>query len=313
MNYLGIDLGGTNVAVGIVSEEGEIIARGHRPCPRGNEPVAAAIVAACREAVESAGLQMQDICGAGLGSPGTVDSKRGMVVSAYNLQLDQAPLCQMISEELGIPVKIGNDANVAAYGEYLFGAGRESKNMIAITLGTGLGCGIVIDGALYEGFNGFAGEAGHMCLVPKGRVCTCGREGCFETYASATGLLLSARMAAKKHPECALNHVTGGDLDALDGKLFFRALETGDAVTQQVFASYVDLLALGLGSIVNLLQPEVICVGGGIAGAGEVLLAPLREALRAYDFAGNTERRVEVLGAMLGNDAGIIGAAMISR
>jgi Transcriptional regulator/sugar kinase len=311
MNYLGIDLGGTNIAVGLVSSEGAIIGRGHRPCPRGGEAIAAAIVAACREAVADAGLTPADVTAAGLGSPGLLDAQAGVVLFAGNLELEDAPLCGMISAELGVPVSLGNDANVAALGEFLFGAGAGTRNMIAITLGTGVGCGLVLDGKLYAGFNSFAGEVGHIFTVMNGRLCTCGRRGCLETYASATGLMTTARECAEKHPDSALYALTDGAPDKLNGKLFFQALADGDAAAEEAFAHYIDHLAHGLGTVVNLLQPEVICIGGGIAGAGEVLFAPLRAQVQALDFAGNSGNTVRIVGAQLGNDAGIIGAAML--
>jgi len=311
MNYLGIDLGGTNVAVGVVNSEGAIIGRGHRPCPRGVQAIGAAIIDACREAVSDAGLSLADIEAAGLGSPGLVDVESGAVLFAGNLDLENAPLCAMISDALGVPVLLGNDANVAALGEFLFGAGAGTRNMIAITLGTGVGCGLVLDGRLYSGFNSFAGEVGHIYTEIDGRRCTCGRRGCLETYASATGLMVTAKECAAKYPESAMYRLAGEDLERLDGKLFFRALAEGDAAAQETFELYIAHLAHGLGTVVNLLQPEVICVGGGIAGAGEVLFAPLRERVRELDFARNSGRNVRIVGAVLGNDAGIIGAAML--
>ena len=311
MNYLGIDLGGTNVAVGLVSSAGVIIGRGHRPCPRGAEPIAAAIVDACREAVADAGVSMAEVSAAGLGSPGLVDAQSGVVLFAGNLDLENAPLCAMISAELGIPVSLGNDANVAALGEYLFGAGAGTRNMIAITLGTGVGCGLVLDGRLYTGANNFAGEVGHIFTEIDGRLCTCGRRGCLETYASATGLMTTARACATEHPDSALYRLTDGDLERLNGKLFFQALAEGDAAAQAAFEQYVNHLAHGLGTVINLLQPEVICIGGGIAGAGEVLFAPLRAQVRELDFAKNSGSTVRIVGAKLGNDAGIVGAAML--
>lgn len=313
MNYLGIDLGGTNVAVAVVKDDGTIIGRGHRPCPRGNEPVAQAIIQACHDAVADAGLTLEEIHSAGLGSPGSIDAEKGIVISAWNLELQQAPLCSMISDALGIPVKIGNDANVAAYGEFLFGAGKGSAHMVAVTLGTGLGCGIVFNGKLYDGYNGIAGEAGHMILYPGGRACSCGREGCLEMYASATGLLRTARECAAEHSDSALYEATNGDISTLDGKKFFAVLERGDIAARQALEIYTRDLALGIANIVNLLQPEVVCVGGGIAGAGDVLLTPVREKIAVLDFAQNVEKRVRIEAAKLGNDAGIVGAAMLGK
>ena len=308
---MGIDLGGTNIAVGLVNSEGEIVGRGHRPCPRGGEAIAAAIVAACREAVADAGVTMAEVSAAGLGSPGLLDAQTGAVLFAGNLELDNVPLCAMISVELGVAVSLGNDANVAALGEFLFGAGAGTQNMIAITLGTGVGCGLVLDGKLYTGFNSFAGEVGHIFTVMGGRLCTCGRRGCLETYASATGLMTTARECAARHSDSALYTLTDGALDKLNGKLFFQALAAGDGAAGEAFAHYIDHLAHGLGTVVNLLQPEVICIGGGIAGAGEALFAPLREKVQQLDFARDSGNTVRIVGAKLGNDAGIIGAAML--
>ena len=309
--YIGIDLGGTNVAAGIVQEDGTLVAKSSVPCPRGGEPVADAIALSARQAAGAAGVTVEGAAGMGLASPGSIDPEQGVVGHAFNLGLDHVPLAQMVSQRLsGVTTVLENDANAAALGEFVAGAGRGYDSLVAVTLGTGVGSGAVLGGKLYTGFNYAGMEAGHTVIRRGGRACTCGRKGCWEAYASATGLITSTREAMAAHPDSALWKLAP-TLEAVNGKTVFDAAQAGDAVAQAVVDEYVEDLACGLANLINILQPQVLCIGGGISGQGEALLAPVRRVLEREEFTRDAPRRCKVLPARLGNDAGIIGAALV--
>ncbi len=312
MNYLGIDLGGINVAAAVVDGEGHILSRDHLPTPRtGAEDVADAMAAAARRTVERAELTLEDVVSVGIGSPGTIDPNGGVVEYWSNLSFRHVPLSRMIKERLDRPVYLENDANAAALGEYAAGAGRGSSSMVAITLGTGVGGGAVLGGKLYTGYNYAGLEVGHFVVEYNGRPCTCGRRGCFETYASATALIKRTREEMERHPESLLWQVSGGDLARVEGRSAFAAAEQGDSVAQALVKEYQSYLACGIASLINIFQPEVFCVGGGVAGAGEKLLGPVRDIVAREDYARHNARRTRLELAKLGNDAGIIGAALL--
>ncbi len=310
MYYVGIDLGGTNVAAGIVDGEGRLLAKASVLCPRGAEPIADAIAQAARLAAEKAGVEVSQARSIGLASPGTIDPEGGVVFHAYNLELDHAPLADLVSRRLGLPTLLENDANAAALGEFVAGAGMGRKSLVAVTLGTGVGSGAVLEGKLYTGFNYSGMEAGHTVIHRGGRACTCGRKGCWEAYASATGLIRSTREAMEANPHSGLWRLAP-TLDQVNGKTPFDAAQAGDNLAQAVLDEYIEDLACGLANLINLLQPEVLCIGGGICAQGENLLAPLRSALDREEFTHDSSRRTKLCVAQLGNDAGIIGGAMV--
>ena len=309
--YVGIDLGGTNVAAGIVQEDGTLVAKASVPCPRGGEPVADAIAQATRQAAQAAGVTVEGAAGVGLASPGSIDPQQGVVGHAFNLGLDHVPLAQLVSQRLGgVTTLLENDANAAALGEFVAGAGKGCDSLVAVTLGTGVGSGAVLGGKLYTGFNYAGMEAGHTVIHRGGRACTCGRKGCWEAYASATGLIASTREAMAAHPDSGLWKIAP-TLESVNGKTVFDAAQAGDAVAQGVVDEYVEDLACGLANLINILQPQVLCLGGGVAGQGEALLSPVRRALDREEFTRDAAKRTQVCIAMLGNDAGIIGGAMV--
>lgn len=310
MYYIGIDLGGTNVAAGIVDGEGALLSKAGLPCPRGAEPIADAIAWAARMAAEKAGVAIAQARGVGLASPGSIDPEGGVVLHAFNLELDHAPLADLVAQRLGLPTLLENDANAAALGEFVAGAGVGRKSLVAVTLGTGVGAGAVLEGKLYTGFNYSGMEAGHMVIRRGGRQCTCGRKGCWETYASATGLIRSTREAMEAHPDSGLWKVAPTPAE-VNGKTPFDAAQAGDSVARAVLDEYMEDLGCGLANIINILQPEVICIGGGISAQGENLLAPLRSVLDREEFTKDSPRRPKLCTARLGNDAGIIGAALV--
>ena len=315
MRYIGIDLGGTNIAVGLVNEEGQILAR--RSVPTRAERTAAEIVAAMAEAVKvllaEAGVEESEIASVGVGSPGAIDSTAGMVVSACNLPFHNTPLREMLGQYFSCPVYVENDANCAAWAEAAAGAAKGTRDSLMLTLGTGVGGGIVIGGRLYGGCNNYGGEFGHMIIADGGELCGCGMRGCLEAYASATALIRDTKRAAEAHPESLLSSIAARE-GGFDGKTVFEAVGQGDATARCVLNEYVRCLALGIINLIRIFQPQVLVIGGGVALAGEALMVPLRERLRGFCAEEDTVGKRTVLRtATLGNDAGIIGAALLGK
>ena len=218
----------------------------------------------------------------------------------------------MLSDLTSRPVYLQNDAEAAAYGEYLC-AGEECRSMLLMTIGTGIGAGFILDGRIYTGFNGAAPEPGHTILVPGGRLCACQKRGCFETYCSANGLARSVREAMREHPKSMLWTLCGDDPEQAGAPAAFAAYAAKDPAAQAVIGEYLDYLSIGVANLINILQPEVFCIGGGVSMQGDALLLPLRERVEALSFAGSGGLRTRLTLAKLGNDAGIVGAAMLGR
>ena len=313
--YVGIDLGGTNIAVGVVDEEYRIVGRASvkTNCPRPAEEIADDMAKAAFMAVEDAGVSMDQVEWIGIGSPGTVDKEQGVVVYANNLDFHNVPVAKLIGERTGRKVYMDNDANAAAYGESIAGAAKGYKNVLAITLGTGVGGGIIIDGRIYGGFSNCGAELGHMGIVYDGRPCTCGRKGCIEAYASATGLINLTKEAMKDHPASIMWQMVDGDLNKVNGRVAFDAMRKGDETGAQVVDQYISYLAYGVSNFINMFQPEILVIGGGIGKEGENLLVPLREKVKKETYAKRPEDETQILSAKLGNDAGIIGAAFLGN
>ena len=313
MYTVGVDLGGTNISVGVTDENWNIIGRGVRKTGAGR-PAAEVfddLAAAVRDAVANAGLTMADIKSVGVGTPGSVNKGKGLIEFANNLDFHNVPAQAMLQERLGCPVYLDNDANCAALGEALAGSGKGTASFIAITLGTGVGSGIVVDGKIVTGVNDAAGECGHIVIVMDGEPCNCGRRGCWEAYASATALIAQTKAAMREHPESKCWEYAENDIDAVNGRVSFDAWRAGDPVGTQLVENYMHYLAVGLGNLINALQPDKICVGGGIGHERENLLAPLRELIKAERYTRYAEKQTELVSAALGNDAGIIGAAAL--
>lgn len=316
MYYLGIDLGGTNIAVGIVNEACEIVAKATSSTATDNaEQIADAMAATARQALEKAGATLADVPWIGLGSPGTVNKATGIIEYANNLPFLNTPMRDMLSERLdGKPVYMENDANAAAFGEYMAGALKGAQDAIAITLGTGVGGGVIIEGKIYSGSNFAGAELGHMVIVADGWPCTCGRLGCWESYASATGLIKATKIHMEKAPkDSALWTIVGGDINKVNGRTAFDAMRQGDPVGKEIVDEYVKYLSVGLINIINIFQPDILCVGGGVGNEGENLLAPVRKIVEKEQYGHNPDAATKICKALLGNDAGIIGAAMLGK
>lgn len=314
--YIGIDLGGTNIAGGLVTEEGKIRIKKSIPTGRGRSAVEIVedMADLAVHLAEAGGITWDEVCSVGIGVPGTANKETGVVEFANNLGFYDEPIVQLLKERLpGKNILFDNDANAAAWGEYVAGSGKGTKNMIAVTLGTGVGGGIILNGELYEGVNYAAGELGHFVIDFNGKECNCGRRGCYEAYASATALIEQTKEAMKKNPSCALWKIVGGDLERTEGKTVFDGIAMGDAVANQVFEQYIHYVGVGLVDLINIFQPELICIGGGISKAGEMLLDPLGRIIERESYTRTAKHQTKLVIASLDNDAGIIGAALLPR
>lgn len=310
--YLGIDVGGTFIKGGIVDENGEIVAGGKiaTQCELGGEKLADNVAALVNDLKEQSGVSSDEIIAAGMGFPGFIDSAKGIVVYSNNLNLSDFDVVTAVSSRVGVPVKVANDANVAALGEKQFGAGKEFDSLVLITLGTGVGSGIVIDGKLFEGNCSAGAEVGHEVIVYNGEPCTCGRRGCFEAYASATALIRETKRAMQAHPDSRMWEI--GSLDAVSGVTPFDYAPV-DVYAAEVVDRYEELLACGITNVANVFRPQAILIGGGVCAQGDNLIVPLKRKLDAQLFGkiyGSPV--VEIRAASLGNNAGVLGAAALA-
>lgn len=314
MYTIGIDLGGTNIVASVVDENYKIIATSKTPTamPRSADEIFDDIAKVSKEAVEKSNITINDIDSIGLGTPGTVNAD-GVIEFANNLGFDHVPARQMIIDRLGDkPVYIENDANCAALGEAYAGCGNGARNFVAITLGTGVGSGIIVDGKIVSGVNNAGGECGHMVIVVDGEPCTCGRRGCWESYASATALINQTKAAMEEYPDSVMHELAEQE-GKVSGRTAFDAMRRGDIAGIKVVDKYIKYVSCGLINIVNALQPEIICVGGGICNEGETLMRPLRRYVEAERYSVYSKIQTKIVKAQLGNDAGIIGAAILGR
>jgi len=310
MYRIGIDLGGTNIAVGVVDTQHRIISRcsASTLAHRGAGEVIADICRTVETSLHQAGLSLADCDSIGIGTPGTCDSECGVVVRAYNLNWFDVPVCKLLEDRFGIPVHLSNDANCAALAETLAGAAVGHRNVVLVTLGTGVGGGIIIDGKIYAGMRSAGAELGHTLLMLDGEPCTCGRRGCWEAYASATALCRQALDAAKKNPFSALAQLRS---ESITGKAVFDAAAAGDSAACAVIDRYCQYIAAGLTDLVNALAPELILLGGGICRQGDRILVPIRAYVASHCFGRRQGAMPMIAAAQLGNDAGIIGASAL--
>lgn len=310
--YIGIDLGGTNIAVGVVTDAGEILAQDSVPtlAEREYPEIVKDMAMLCERVAKEAGCTMQDIKAIGIGCPGSIDRKNGIVSYANNLKMDHTPLAAELQKYFDLPVQVENDANAAAFGEYMIN-GEGVDHFIFITLGTGVGGGIIINKEIYSGFNGAGGELGHFTLVFDGEPCTCGNAGCWEAYASVTALIRQTKAAMEKNPD-SLMHSIAAQQGKVNGRTAFDAAKQGDKAAQEVVDTYVSYVAAGVMSMINIFQPEKFVIGGGISKEGDRLLKPIIDFVNQYGYNKYLEK-TEIKVATLFNDAGIIGAALAAK
>ena len=314
MYKIGVDLGGTNIVAGVVNDKNEIIGKGKAKTnmPRPAKEIFDDIVKCIRIAAEQAGISESEIASVGIGTPGSVDKKNGIILYANNLDFYNVEAAQMIKEQLpDVDVYIENDANCAALGEALAGCGVGKSSFIAVTLGTGVGGGIVLNGKLLTGCNDAGGEIGHVTIKFDGEPCNCGRIGCWERYASATALVKQTKQAMLENKSSKMWELCDGDINNAGGRTAFDAMRLGDEVGTKVVETYIRYVAYGTVNLINIFQPELICFGGGICNEGETLLAPLRHSISVCRYSKKQDFQTEICRATLGNDAGIIGAALL--
>lgn len=315
MQYrIGIDLGGTNIKAGVVDENYRIVgtAKCKTRLPRPADEIFMDMARMAKEAVAAAGLTMDDVLYVGVGCPGTANPKTGIVEYSCNLRFENVDLCSALKDLLDKKIFLENDANAAAYGEALAGAAKGAQSCVCITLGTGVGSGIIIDGKIYGGFNFAGAELGHIVIMVDGETCSCGRQGCWETYASATALINQTRRAMVNHPESRMWEIAD-DIEKVDGRTAFDAMREGDPIAKEVVDTYVKYIACGLINVVNIFQPEVLCIGGGICKEGDTLLRPLEKMIANERYSKYSTHQTRLCIATLGNDAGIIGAAFLGE
>ena len=314
MLYIGIDVGGTTAKAGVVDEAGQILYKSSckTGIERDFEDIAADMAELCRHIVRESGHEMAEVAAVGVGIPGEQSPKTGLVAFCNNLGWVDVPLMQRLRDALGLPVYVDNDANVAALAESAFGASKDAPTSILITLGTGIGGGIVQNRRLHTGAHGVGGEIGHMVIAMNGEECNCGHRGCWEKYASATAIIRMGRALMEEKPDCALARQMGGDAANLNAKAVLDLAKAGDADCAGIFETYVKYLCVGLANLINIYDPDMLVLGGGVAHAGDFLLDAVRAALGDYVYCPALSwARVEL--ARMGNDAGIIGAAMLGR
>lgn len=314
MYYIGIDIGGTNLKAGLVDESYQITATKKQPLQFVSmEQMGETLAKMAIDLVEENNISRDQVASVGMGFPGPVDDKRGVVIKTVNIPIRFMPVAEMFHRQWdGVPVHLGNDADCAALGEFYHYEDKNIESLILVTLGTGIGTGIILNGKIHTGINGCAGEGGHIVLVHGGEQCTCGRKGCWERYASANALIRQTMAAMDQNKDSIMWGMTGGDLSRVDGRTAFEAMHQGDATARAVIDQYLRYLGDGLSNFVNIFQPEVIALGGGVSQArDEDLLLPLQSMVLEDCFGREADRHTRLVKAKLGNDAGIIGAALL--
>ncbi|MGN1133666.1 MAG: ROK family protein [Oscillospiraceae bacterium] len=310
--YIGIDLGGTNIKAGVVSEDFTIISKATRKTnlPRPAEDICRDMAEAAMDAIGHAGLTLNDIESVGIGTPGTANSQTGIIEYSNNLGFLNVPIVSLMRSFISRPCFVENDANAAAYGEFVAGAARGANDAVCITLGTGVGGGIIINKKIYSGFNFAGAEIGHTVIDPNGPKCTCGRNGCFEVFSSATGLVRMTKEAMEYNPDSLLWAASKQE-EKVTARTAFNAMRMGDQTAKAVVDKYIRYLACGITNTINIFQPDILCIGGGVCNEGDPLLVPLKELVAQEIYSKHSAKNTEIVIAQLGNDAGIIGAAFL--
>lgn len=314
MLYIGIDVGGTSIKAGVVDESGHILHKDScaSQLERGATAMIDDMAALSLRVLAESGHTLDEVASVGIGIPGMLDPRTGRVPFCTNLKWHDVPLMEMMRARIDKPIFANNDATVAGLAEHVAGVCRGAKNSVVVTLGTGVGGGVVLDDKVFMGPHGIATEVGHMITVAGGEMCTCGNRGCWERYASATAIIRMGRESAQLHPDGAIARAVGGDLGKITAKTVMDLAKEGDPQAKEIFDKYVYYLCVGIVNLINCIDPEVIALGGGVSKAGDFLLNAVRAKLPEMIFYKTMPyARIEL--ATLGNDAGIIGAAMLGR
>ena len=312
MSYIGIDVGGTNLAAGLVDDKGNILYKVSCPVDKGldDRGLCRRMVELAREACAGGGADPAGVQSVGIGIPGLVDNGAGVVIQTANMPFRDTPLSGLFRQGWDIPVYLGNDANCAAIGEYWAGAAKGCDPAVVVTLGTGIGGGLVANGKLFTGYANSGMEVGHMVIKPNGILCGCGNRGCWETYGSATALIRLTQAEMEYNKDSVMWELCEGDRFKVQGRTAFQGARLGDPAAKRVLNTYLHGLSIGIINLINILQPEIICLGGGISNAeDDLLLDPLRQLVDEGTFDKSNPTRLEK--ASLGNDAGVVGAALL--
>ena len=313
-SVIGIDLGGTKISTALVDSAGKIVTHDYRetPAAEGPQAVIGRMLDAARRVMAQAGVTRSQVAAVGIGSPGPLDIEAGVVMDTPNLEgWDYVPLRQLIGDGLGITAFLENDANAAALGEHRFGAGRGVAHMIYVTVSTGIGGGLILDGRLYHGANGIAGEIGHQTLVPDGPLCGCGNRGCLEALASGTAIARQARERVARGVPTLIADLAEGDPERITAKLVAQAANQGDEEAQEILTRAMNYLGIGMANLVNLFNPQLIVIGGGLVNIGETLFGSVRRVIDRRPFRAAAQA-VRVVPAELGDDVGVLGAAAVA-
>ena len=318
MYSIGVDLGGTKIAVGLVDDNNKILVKETLPTLafRSADEITKDIAFLCKKVCEPNKVELSSLEGIGMAIPGTINTKTGIVEYSNNIKFHDFPVVDLMAKHLSVDkkmFKIGNDANLAAYGEAVAGAGIGSSSCIVITLGTGVGSGIILDGKLVTGIAYGGAELGHMVIEYNGKQCTCGRKGCLEAYASATALVELTREKYNKYPNSYMHNICNNDPSRIGGKTAFQAMYAGDKAGKEVVDTYLSYLACGIVNIINIFQPEILCIGGGVSNEGPKLIELLLPLVKEQIYGKGNVLVTKIALAKLANEAGIIGAAAYSR
>jgi glucokinase len=307
---LGVDLGGTKIATALATAEGEILTRGYCPTlgEAGSQAIISSILRTIEETMSLGKVRLSQLLGIGVAAAGIIDSDRGMIITSPNIpNLREVPLKHAVEQRFGIPTYVGNDATLAALGEWYFGLKKSVANLIYITVSTGIGGGIIANGKLYTGAYGFAGEVGHMTIDVNGPKCNCGNVGCWEALASGTALARGAIREIRKGANTSIAELVGGDLSRIDAKIVFQAAMGGDELARKLISRLAYYFGIGLVNLVNIFNPELILIGGGVAKMGDLLLQPAINLVRQRAYV-TLAYDVEIKPALLGDDSGVLGA-----
>lgn len=311
MYTIGVDIGGMSVKVGLVDENGNILLKNRRITADTAQKLVSNVAEQINEMLNEKNISISDIKGIGMGCPGVVDSENGIAKSSCNLPFSNFDIVKEMQKYYNLPVKISNDANVAALGETIFGCAKQYKNSVMFTLGTGVGGGIVIDKKIYEGGHSMGAELGHVTLVAAGKTCKCGRKGCIEAYCSATALIKQTKNAMLDDKNSTMWNFVNGDINNVDGRTAFECSKQGDPSAIKVIDNYVAFLSDAIMSMLNIFRPDAFIIGGGVSAQAEYLTDKIKSYCKRYNYGHKGCPEAEILTAALGNDAGIIGAAAL--
>lgn len=312
---IGIDIGGMSIKIGLVDENKQIVAKKVIPTQSDVLPAEAVIeniADAVLELLKENNLTAEQCESLGVACPGNVDGKTGVVLYSNNIRWEAVPMLDLLRAKIPVPMYLANDADAAALAEVIAGAAKDKDNAILLTLGTGVGGGVIINGKIFTGPLRGGCEIGHMVIKHGGKPCTCGRRGCFEVYASATALMELAREAAAAHPESLMNTMADGDVAKIDGRIIFDAEKAGDKAAKLVVEQYEEDLSVGIANVINMFRPEVIILGGGVSAQEKYLTDALQEKVNGMCYGGSICEVAPIVTSKLKNDAGIIGAAYLS-